>query len=95
MPIFGLTSQILLMFILMFIGFCINKLNYFHEITVTDLTKVLLTIIGPSLIITAFEKPFSVERVHLLIVGMLAVTVAYIIQILITKFFSLMYVTKI
>lgn len=86
MSITGLTSQIILMFLLMMIGFVINKLNFLHTVTADDLTRILLTIIGPSLIITAFEKPFSVSRAWLLFFGGIAMIVTYVIDILITKY---------
>ncbi|WP_414950175.1 AEC family transporter [Levilactobacillus brevis] len=86
MSINGLTGQITLMFLLMMIGFCINKLDFIHAVTADDLTRILLTIIGPALIITAFEKPFSVSRAWLLLIGGIAMIVTYIIAILMTKY---------
>lgn len=86
MSINGLTGQITLMFLLMMIGFCVNKLKFFHTITANDLTRILLTIIGPSLIITAFENPFSLSRARLLFIGSIALIVTYVVNILISKY---------
>ncbi len=51
-----LTSQIILMFILMLVGLLVNKLGFMHAQTSTDLTNILLYIVSPCLIIQAFEK---------------------------------------
>ncbi|WKF86171.1 AEC family transporter [Lacticaseibacillus pantheris] len=82
MSLSGLANQIVLMFGLMMVGFVINKLKFLHPVTTSDLTRILLTIIGPALIITAFDTPFSVERVRLLLIGSVAMIVMYLVQII-------------
>ncbi|MFD1670877.1 AEC family transporter [Agrilactobacillus yilanensis] len=77
MTLSGLANQIALMFILMAVGFVINKLHLMHEQTSDDLTNILLMIIGPCLIIKAFRQTFSASRLHELLFLGLAVLMVY------------------
>ena len=86
MTLSSLASQIVLMFLLMLVGFSVNKLNFMHEQTSNDLTNILLLIIGPCLIIKAFEQPFSLNRFHEFLFVGIGVIVTYIIQIVISHF---------
>ncbi|MFD0704749.1 AEC family transporter [Alloscardovia venturai] len=74
-------SQIVLIFLLMAVGFGLRKLHFLSKTTVDDLTRILLNVIGPALIIEAFEVPFSVSRVQLLLLGSAAFVVLYILEI--------------
>ncbi|MFT8726920.1 MAG: AEC family transporter [Liquorilactobacillus ghanensis] len=85
MSIVGLTGQIFLMFILMAVGFLANKINFLHAQTSDDLTNILLTIIGPCLIVKAFEQPYSADRAQLFLLVGLAVVISYFIQILLSQ----------
>ena len=51
------------MFILMAIGFLCRKKGMIHEETGKDLTAILVYIVGPCLIINAFERPASASLV--------------------------------
>ncbi|RRK11366.1 AEC family transporter [Lactiplantibacillus garii] len=80
-----LTSQIILMFILMLVGLLINKLGFMHAQTSSDLTNILLYVVSPCLIIKAFEQPFSADRLQMLGRVILGILVIYGLMILITQ----------
>ncbi|MFC6202811.1 AEC family transporter [Lactiplantibacillus nangangensis] len=80
-----LTSQIILMFILMLVGLMINKLGFMHAQTSTDLTNILLYVVSPCLIIKAFEQTFSANRLQMLGRVIMAIVVIYAVMILITQ----------
>lgn len=80
-----LTSQIVLMFILMLVGLLVNKLGFMHAQTSTDLTNILLYIVSPCLIIQAFEQSFSADRLQLLARVIVGIIIIYIIMIIVTQ----------
>lgn len=81
-----LTSQIVLMFVLMLIGVLINKLGFMHPQTSNDLTNILLYIVSPCLIIGAFEQSYSPSRLKQLMLVVIGIVVFYIIEIIVAKF---------
>lgn len=80
-----LTSQIILMFILMLVGLMINKLGFMHAQTSTDLTNILLYVVSPCLIVKAFEQTFSADRLQMLGRVILGIVIIYILMIIITQ----------
>ncbi|MBU7468219.1 AEC family transporter [Lactiplantibacillus plantarum] len=80
-----LTSQIILMFILMLVGLLVNKLGFMHAQTSTDLTNILLYIVSPCLIIQAFEKTFSAERLQMLARVIAGIVIIYVLMIIVTQ----------
>ena len=54
------------MLLLMLVGLLCVKIGFLHEKTVSDLTRILLYIVSPCLILNAFQKDFSEERLVLL-----------------------------
>jgi len=85
MDLAQLTSQIILMFILMLVGLMINKLGFMHAQTSTDLTNILLYVVSPCLIIKAFEQTFSADRLQMLGRVIIAIVVIYALMIIITQ----------
>lgn len=85
MSIGQVSSQIILMFCLMFVGVIINRMHMMSEQTSNDLTNILLIIVSPCLIIKAFEQPYSSSRINQFVLTCLAVLIAYIIFIIIAK----------
>ncbi|MFC6295545.1 AEC family transporter [Lactiplantibacillus daoliensis] len=85
MDLAQLTSQIILMFILMLVGLMINKLGFMHAQTSTDLTNILLYVVSPCLIIKAFEQTFSANRLQMLGRVIIAIVVIYALMIIITQ----------
>lgn len=63
MAFFISLEQICIMFILMAIGFLCRKNGMIHEETGKDLTAILVYIVGPCLIINAFERPASASLI--------------------------------
>ncbi|ETY73347.1 AEC family transporter [Lactiplantibacillus fabifermentans] len=80
-----LTSQIILMFILMLVGLMINKLGFMHAQTSTDLTNILLYVVSPCLIIKAFEQTFSADRLQMLGRVIIGILIIYILMIIVTQ----------
>ncbi|MCH4163873.1 MAG: AEC family transporter [Lentilactobacillus diolivorans] len=80
-----LTNQIVLMFCLMLVGVLINKLNFMHSQTSSDLTNILLYVVSPCLIIGAFEQKYSANRMRQLLLVCLGIAIFYIIEIMIAK----------
>ena len=80
-----LTSQIVLMFILMLVGLMINKLGFMHAQTSTDLTNILLYVVSPCLIIKAFEQTFSADRLQMLGRVIIGILIIYILMIIVTQ----------
>lgn len=85
MDLAQLTSQIILMFILMLVGLMINKLGFMHAQTSTDLTNILLYVVSPCLIIKAFEQTFSADRLQMLGRVIIAIVIIYALMIIITQ----------
>lgn len=82
-----LINQILVMFILMALGFLANKLRLLHEESVSDLTQILLMIIGPALIITALQRPSTSDSLHTLLLVGFGVFLLYVIEIVLAQLF--------
>mgnify|MGYP003362680210 FL=1 len=80
-----LTTQILLMFLLMGIGLLTNKLGFMHGQTATELTNILLYIVSPCLIVNAFEQDFSTSRLQSLGLVLLGILLTYGFMVLITN----------
>ncbi|MCV3295563.1 MAG: AEC family transporter [Oenococcus sp.] len=80
-----LNRQILLMFCLMLVGYLINRLAFMHPQTADDLTKILLNIVSPCLILNAFQQPFSSDRLTQLALASLAMLLFYLLEILVTQ----------
>ncbi|WP_338216550.1 AEC family transporter [Companilactobacillus muriivasis] len=85
MNIGQLINQIVLMFCLMLVGVLINKLEFMHSQTSSDLTNVLLYIVSPCLIINAFEQPYSGSRIKQFLLAIAGVFLLYIIEIIVAK----------
>lgn len=86
MNIGQLINQIILMFCLMLIGVLINKLEFMHSQTSSDLTNVLLYIVSPCLIINAFEQQYSSGRIKQFLLAVVGVFLLYIVEIIIARF---------
>lgn len=80
-----LTSQIILMFILMLVGLLVNKLGFMHARTSIDLTNILLYIVSPCLIIQVFEKTFSTDRLQMLARVIAGIVIIYVLMIIVTQ----------
>ncbi|MGN1272520.1 MAG: AEC family transporter [Lactobacillus sp.] len=68
------TKQVAIMFILMAVGWLCYKIKFIHAQTAKDLTKVLLYIVSPCLIIQSFNQRFTYAR--LIEFGLLFVLIA-------------------
>ncbi|WP_338232150.1 AEC family transporter [Companilactobacillus muriivasis] len=85
MNIGQLINQIVLMFCLMLVGVLINKLEFMHSQTSSDLTNVLLYIVSPCLIINSFEQPYSGSRIKQFLLAIAGVFLLYIVEIIVAK----------
>lgn len=70
-------KQVITIFLLMIVGFICKKVDFIHEVTVKDLTNLLLYIVSPCLIINSFattsfsKKSFKMFALALVVSGIL------------------------
>lgn len=65
----SLITQIIIMFLLMATGLLIHKLKMMSAETSKQLVNILFLVISPCLIIHSFQKPFSADRLHGLMIA--------------------------
>ena len=87
MAFFISLEQICIMFILMAIGFLCRKKGMIHEETGKDLTAILVYIVGPCLIINAFERPASASLIKDFGLTFLAGSLNYLFPIAFSSLF--------
>lgn len=75
------TKQVLIMFILMIIGWICYQVKFLHEQTVKDLTKILLYVVSPCLIVNSFRQSFSSARLVQFGLVFLFVVILFIFKI--------------
>lgn len=80
-------KQVVIIFLLMLVGFCCKKVDFIHDVTVKDLTNLLLYIVSPCLIINSFLVTFSKKNFKIFLLALLASIVVFIIGIIIAKLF--------
>ena len=85
MPLLLPTKQVVIMFILMFIGWICYQVKFLHEQTVKDLTKILLYVVSPCLIINSFRQTFSVTRLVQFSLIFLLVLVLFVFKIIVSS----------
>ena len=57
-----IVHQIIIMFALMILGFILKKRGFIQEPSVHDLTNILLYIVMPTVLLSAYCEPFSQEK---------------------------------
>lgn len=83
-------KQIVIMFILMGIGFLCRSTNLMHDQTNKELTKILLYVVSPCIIINSFLQPVTTTLLKGFLFGLIATTVVFSLSIIVAKFiFSL------
>lgn len=85
MPLLLPTKQVVIMFILMFVGWICYQVKFLHEQTVKDLTKILLYVVSPCLIINSFRQSFSVTRLIQFSLIFLLVLVLFVFKIIVSS----------
>lgn len=80
------TKQVVIMFILMIVGWICYQVKFLHEQTVKDLTKVLLYVVSPCLIINSFRQSFSAARLLQFGLVFLLVIALFIFKIITSEF---------
>ena len=80
-------KQVIIVFLLMLVGFGCKKADFIHDVTVKDLTNLLLYIVSPCLIINSFLVTFSKKNFKIFLLALLASVVVFIIGIIIAKLF--------
>lgn len=79
-------KQIIIMFILMGIGFLCRYTNLMHDQTNKELTKILLYVVSPCIIINSFLQPATTELLSGFFWGMVATTIVFISSIIVAHF---------
>lgn len=80
------TKQVVIMFILMIVGWICYQVKFLHEQTVKDLSKVLLYVVSPCLIINSFRQSFSAARLLQFGLVFLLVIALFIFKIITSEF---------
>ena len=80
-------NQVLVLFILVFIGFLCNKTKILTKISVKDLTNFVLYFVTPCVIINSFSREFNKSMLSGLIVTLCAAFLSFGINILIAHIF--------
>lgn len=78
-------KQIIIMFILMGIGFLCRYTNLMHDQTNKELTKILLYVVSPCIIINAFLQPVTMTLLKDFFWGIIATTVVFSSSIIVAK----------
>ena len=74
-------TQVIILFILIFIGFILNKIKVLNEVGAKAITDIVLYIATPAVIIKSFIRDFSPTLLKNLGIGFLAGIIAHIIFI--------------
>ncbi len=77
-------TQVVILFILIFIGFILNKIKLLNAVGAKALTDIVLYIATPAVIIKSFIREFSPALLKNLGIGFLAGIIAHIVFILIS-----------
>lgn len=85
MSISQLANQIMVLFLLMFLGALIRALGFFKVTTISEMTNMLLYFASPIVIFNSFQKDFSLNRLHILGLVLVAVIFSYIVMIVVAK----------
>lgn len=84
---FTVFNQVVVMFILMFIGYLLFKLKMVTQQGKIELTNILLYIVTPAIIISAYQKPFDAQLAKNLLIAFGLAFTSHIIAILIAYIF--------
>lgn len=77
-------SQVVILFILIFLGFIFNKTKILNDTAVKGITDVVLYVVTPAAIINSFIREFSPSLLKNLGIGLIATFLAHIIFILLS-----------
>ncbi|MBQ4119793.1 MAG: AEC family transporter [Clostridia bacterium] len=77
-------TQVVILFILIFLGFILNKTKILNEGAVKGMTDVVLYIVTPAAIINSFIRAFSPQLLKNLGIGLIATFLAHIVFILLS-----------
>lgn len=80
-------KQVIIIFLLMIVGFVCKKVDFIHDITVKDLTNLLLYLVSPCIIINSFLASFSKKKFQMFVLSMIAAIVVFFVAIIIASVF--------
>lgn len=78
-------TQVVILFILIFLGFTLNKTKVLNDTGVKCITDLVLYTVTPCVIIKSFVREFDKTLLKNLIISFVAVFVAHLVFILVTK----------
>lgn len=78
-------QQVLILFILIFVGFIAGKTKLLNEVGAKAMTNIVLYVVTPCVVIKAFQRDFEKELLWGLLIGALAAIVIHTVTILISK----------
>ena len=78
-------TQVVILFILIGVGFVCNKLKFFHEITIKQVTNFVLQIVTPCVIVNSYTRDFDSSMFKGLIITMAAALAFFTINIILSN----------
>ncbi len=81
----NILNQVFLMFVLVGIGFILNKIQFLHKETGSDLTNILLYVISPALILKSMQQDRSSYSLKIIALVVIALVILYFIAILLSN----------
>lgn len=75
--------QVVIMSILIFVGFILTKTNVINEKGTRQMTDILLKVVTPCVLISAYQKDFSIDLAGGLLISALFAVIIHIVAILI------------
>lgn len=77
-------TQVVILFILIFLGFILNKTKILNDSAVKGMTDLVLYLVTPAAIINSFIREYSTELLKNLGIGLIATFIAHIVFILLS-----------
>lgn len=77
--IFTVSTQVVILFILVFIGFFSNKLKIFSAKTIKEITNFVLYIVVPCTTVNSYCREFDADMLRLLLIALAAAVISFIV----------------
>ena len=84
--IFTVSTQVVILFVLVFIGFTANKIKIFSAKTIKEITNFVLYIVVPCAVVNSYCRDFDYNMLRLLLITIGAAIVSFVIYGFIAKF---------
>ena len=83
-------TQVLTLFILIGIGFACGRLKFLNKDGVKCINDIVIYIVNPCLIVSAFQRKFEAALLHNFLYAILGALIAHVLCLLIARFYGLL-----